>query len=156
MEIEVKILDQRVVEWGFPKYGSKLAAGLDLYACVNEPVVLRPYQPAVLVSSGIAIKIRSSVWCGFVIPRSGLGHAEGLVLGNSVGLIDPDYSGPCYISAWNRNVPDPMHQGKDEITINPGDRIAQLVLVRTERPRWRLVDALSPTARGERGFGASG
>jgi dUTP pyrophosphatase len=156
VEIEVKILDQRVIEWGFPAYGSEFAAGLDLYACINEPLILRPYQPAMLVSSGIAIKIRSAEWCGLVIPRSGLGHAKGLVLGNAVGLIDPDYTGACYISAWNRNMPDPVQSEAGEITINPGDRIAQLVLLRTERPRWNLVESLSPTARADRGFGASG
>ena len=103
LPIELKILDPRLRGWGFPHYGSEHAAGLDLHACIDEPLLLRPQAPPVLISSGIAFRIGDPDWCALVLPRSGLGHREGLVLGNAVGLIDPDYEGACLISAWNRN-----------------------------------------------------
>ena len=103
LEIELKILDRRLPGWGFPHYGSALAAGLDLHACLEAPLLLRPQAPAVLISAGMAFRIGDPDWCALVLPRSGLGHREGLVLGNAVGLIDADYEGPCLISAWNRN-----------------------------------------------------
>ena len=154
MEIEVKILDERLREWGFPTYGSDMASGLDLYACLQQTLILAPYQSAVLISSGLAIDIGDAGWCGLILPRSGEGHKRGLVLGNAVGLVDPDYRGPCYISAWNRNPPDPDDSGS--ITIHPGDRIAQLVLVRTCRPKWKEVSELQSSERGLGGFGSSG
>ena len=111
MNIELKILDPRLPGWGFPGRGSRLAAGLDLHACLDRPLVLRPQAPAALISSGIAFRIGDPEWCALVLPRSGLGHKRGLVLGNTVGLIDADYEGPCLISAWNRN----PAQGGDSI-----------------------------------------
>ena len=148
-EIEVKILDARLAGWGFPCWGSALAAGLDLHACIEAPLVLGPQQPAVLICAGIALRIGEPEWCALVLPRSGLGH-RGLVLGNTAGVIDADYEGPIMISAWNRNP-------AGEIRIAPGDRIAQLVLTRIARPRLAIVETFSKT--GERqhgGFGSTG
>src|SRR5207248_3851142 len=137
LTVELKILDPRLPGWGFPHYGSELAAGLDLHACLGEPLLLKPQQPAVLISTGIAFRIGNPEWCALVLPRSGLGHREGLVLGNAVGLIDPDYEGTCFISAWNRN---PRSDDPEEgILIQPGDRIAQLVFTRVARPQFSIV-----------------
>ena len=96
-------------------------SGLDLHACIDEKLVLRPQAPAVLISAGIALRIGDPEWCALVLPRSGLGHREGLVLGNAVGVIDADYEGACLVSAWNRN---PVRSGDDAegIVIMPGDR----------------------------------
>jgi dUTP pyrophosphatase len=152
LTIELKILDPRLVGWGFPHYGSTLAAGLDLHACLNAPLALAPQAPAVLIPSGIAFRIGDPDWCALVLPRSGLGHREGLVLGNAVGLIDADYEGCCLISAWNRNP-----AGAKEITIDPGDRIAQLVFTRIARPRFQIVSEFSEIgARHAAGFGSTG
>src|SRR5437764_15282967 len=134
LKVALKILDPRLPGWGFPHYGSDLAAGLDLHACLDEPLLLRPQAAAVLISAGFAFRLGDPGWCALVLPRSGLGHREGLVLGNAIGLIDADYRGPCLISAWNRNPPG----GKD-IVIEPGDRIAQLVFTRIARPQFRVV-----------------
>src|SRR5579863_1395296 len=137
LQVALKILDPRLSGWGFPHYGSDLAAGLDLHACIDEPLVLRPQAPAVLISAGIAFSIGDPEWCALVLPRSGLGHREGLVLGNAVGLIDADYEGACLISAWNRN---PAGSGdSEEIAIMPGDRIAQLVFTRIARAEFAIV-----------------
>jgi dUTP pyrophosphatase len=153
LKVELKILDPRLEDWGFPRYGSPLAAGLDLHACVDAPLGIEPQAPAVLVPSGIAFRIGDPDWCGLVLPRSGLGHRQGLVLGNAVGLIDADYEGQLMISVWNRNPPG----GAAPITIEPGDRIAQLVFTRVARPEFAVVEAFSTT--GERqsgGFGSTG
>lgn len=153
MKIELKILDQRLKGWGFPHYGSSLSAGLDLHACLDTPVEILPQAPAVLIPAGIAFRIGDPEWCGLVLPRSGLGHRQGLVLGNAVGLIDADYEGPLLISAWNRNPPG----SEGAIGIKPGDRIAQLVFTRIARPEFSVVEAFSDS--GERqsgGFGSTG
>jgi dUTP pyrophosphatase len=151
VKIELKILDPRLPGWGFPSRGSSLAAGLDLHACIDRPLILQPQTPAVLISAGIAFRIGDPEWCALVLPRSGLGHKEGLVLGNAVGVIDADYQGPCLISAWNRN---PAGAG---IQVQPGDRIAQLVFVRIARPEFALVSAFSAGGtRQDRGFGSTG
>lgn len=153
MKIELKILDPRLPGWGFPGRGSPLAAGLDLHACLEGPIVLAPQAPAVLISAGIAFRIGDPGWCGLVLPRSGLGHKHGLVLGNAVGVIDADYEGPCLISAWNRN----PRQGGEPIEIRPGDRIAQLVFTRILRPQFAIVAAFSETgSRQQGGFGSTG
>jgi dUTP pyrophosphatase len=153
VKVELKVLDPRLPGWGFPRRGSQLAAGLDLHACVDGLLVLQPQAPAVLISAGIAFRIGDPEWCALVLPRSGLGHKRGLVLGNTVGVIDADYEGPCLISAWNRNPP----QGGDAIEIRPGDRIAQLVFTRIARPDFMIVPAFSGTAgRQEAGFGSTG
>lgn len=158
MNVEVRILDPRLSGWGFPHYGSAAAAGLDLHACLDEPLVLAPGAPATLVSSGLAVRIGDPDRCGLVVPRSGLGH-RGLVLGNAVGIIDADYEGPCLLSLWNRNPPgDP----EGTITIRPGERIAQFLVVRITRPAFAVVSAFSTgpspgvQGRGAGGFGSTG
>ena len=160
LPVELKILDPRLAGWGFPHYGSELAVGLDLHACVEAPLLLRPQAPAVLISAGIAFRLSEPGWCALVLPRSGLGH-RGLVLGNAVGLIDPDYEGACLISAWNRN---PVRCGAPDegILVRPGDRIAQLVFTRTTRPRFTIVaefaagESAEAGGRQQGGFGSTG
>jgi len=153
MEVEVRVLDPRLERWAFPSWGSDLAAGLDLYACLDEPLELQPHGQPVLIPSGLAIHIGDPDWCALVVPRSGLGHKAGLVLGNTIGVIDADYTGPCMISAWNRN---PASSGI-VLTINPGDRIAQMVFTRITRPSFKIVPEFSRTsARGAGGFGSTG
>lgn len=152
LKVELKILDDRLPGWGFPHYGSSLSAGLDLHACLDAPIDIAPQAPALLIASGIAFRIGDPEWCGLVLPRSGLGHRQGLVLGNAVGLIDADYEGPLLLSAWNRNPP-----GGDLVRVMPGDRIAQLVFSRITRPEFSVVEAFSHS--GERqsgGFGSTG
>jgi len=153
LPIELRILDARLPQWGFPHWGSALAAGLDLHACLEGPIELEPQAPAVLIPAGIAFRIGDPEWCALVLPRSGLGHRDGLVLGNGTGLIDADYEGPLMLSAWNRNPP-----GRGSlIAIAPGDRIAQLVFVRTARPDFSVVTAFSETGgRQAGGFGSTG
>ena len=156
VEIEMKILDPRLPGWGFPHYGSELSAGLDLHACTDAPLSLRPQEPAVLISAGIAFRIGDPDWCALVLPRSGRGHREGLVLGNAIGLIDADYEGTCFVSAWNRNPPR-SNDPADGILINPGDRIAQLVFTRIARPHFSVVTEFSRSgARQAGGFGSTG
>ena len=151
MKIELKILDPRLPGWGFPSWGSSLAAGLDLHACIDQPLLLEPQMPAVLISAGIAFRIGDPQWCALVLPRSGLGHKKGLVFGNTVGVVDADYEGPCLISAWNRN------PGGEAIEVRPGDRIAQLLFTRIARPQFAIVSAFSASAgRQEGGFGSTG
>src|SRR5579862_5721049 len=117
LKVALKIRDQRLPGWGFPRYGSSLAAGFDLHACIDQPLHLQPQAPAVLIDAGFAFHIGDPDWCALVLPRSGRGHREGLVLGNAVGLIDADYTGPCLISAWNRNPASPDGNDSD-IVIN--------------------------------------
>ena len=151
--IEIKILDQRLREWGLPQYQSPLAAAIDLMACVDEPITVKPQEPAVLIPSGIALHMDSAHLCAVILPRSGLGHKKGLVLGNSAGLIDADYTAQCFISVWNRNPPG---SGLD-ITIQPGDRIAQMLFLPVVRPEFQVVEAFSAASlRGEGGFGSTG
>ncbi len=161
MRIELQILDPRLAGWGFPSRGSSLAAGLDLHACIDGPLVLEPQAPPASISAGIAFRIGDPEWCALVLPRSGLGHRAGLVLGNTAGLIDADYEGPCLISAWNRN----PRESRVTITLEPGDRIAQLVFLRTARPEFAIVSTFSTNAaaksrqsraRGSGGFGSTG
>jgi dUTP pyrophosphatase len=151
VKVELNILDPRLPGWGFPSWGSSLAAGLDLHACIDRPLLLMPQMPAVLISAGFAVRIGSPEWCAFLLPRSGLGHRKGLVLGNTVGVLDADYEGPCLISAWNRN---PDGEG---IPVQPGDRIAQLVFTRIVRPQFAIVSTFSAgESRREGGFGSTG
>lgn len=150
--VEVRILDKRVHEWGLPQYHSEMAAAVDLYACIDDPLLLAPQEPAVLVPSGIAIHIRDSGIAGLIVPRSGLGHGKGLVMGNLIGLIDPDYIGPLMVSVWNRS-----QSGGEPIRIEPGDRIAQLTFVPILRPRFQTVFGFAmESARGTGGFGSTG
>ncbi len=151
--IEVKIMDTRLHEWGLPKYQTALAAAIDLMACLDAPLVLRPQAAAVLIPTGLALHMNSAALCAVILPRSGLGHKKGLVLGNSAGLIDADYTAQCFISAWNRN---PAGSEQD-ILISPGDRIAQMIFLPVVRPEFLVVDEFTaPSERGEGGFGSTG
>jgi dUTP pyrophosphatase len=153
VKVELRILDPRLPGWGFPSWGSELAAGLDLHACLDRPLILQPQAPAILISAGIALRIGDPEWCALVLPRSGFGHKRGLVLGNAVGVIDADYEGPCLISAWNRN---PAQAG-ETIEIRPGDRIAQVVFTRIARPEFAIVAEFSEGGgRQQGGFGSTG
>lgn len=150
--VEIRILDERLRQWGLPRPHSEMAAAIDLHACLEAPVALQAGGAAVLISSGIAVHMNDPAMAALVLPRSGLGHRQGLVLGNGVGLIDPDYMAPIRISALNRNPP-----GGESITIAPGDRIAQLLFVPVLRPELVEVETFSETsARGEGGFGSTG
>lgn len=146
--IEVKILDQRIgKEFPLPKYETADSAGLDLRACLDAPLEIAPNQ-TVLIPTGIAIHIGNPHLAAVILPRSGLGHKHGIVLGNLVGLIDADYQGPLMISCWNR--------GQSAYTITPGDRMAQLVFLPIVRAHFELVDEFNATERGAGGFGHSG
>ncbi|HRD76220.1 MAG TPA: dUTP diphosphatase [Hyphomicrobiaceae bacterium] len=150
--VEIKILDTRLREWGLPRYQSDGAAAIDLLACLDEPLLLAPQAPAVLIPSGIAVSMGDANLAALIVPRSGLGHKQGLVLGNLMGLIDADYQGPIMISAWNRSAP-----GTAPIRIAPGERIAQMLFVPIVRPAFEVVDAFaSATRRGAGGFGSTG
>lgn len=150
-DIEIKVLDQRLREWGLPDYQSDLAAGIDLLACLDAPLLVQPQAAAVLVPTGMAMHMDAGDLCALILPRSGLGHKRGLVLGNSTGVIDADYMAQVFVSVWNRN-PD-----GDPIVIEPGDRIAQMLFVPILRPRFKLVDEFSQESRrGLGGFGSTG
>lgn len=150
--IELKILDPRLHEWGLPRYQTALSAGIDLHACIDAPLTLEPQAPAVLIPSGIAVLMNDPHLVAFLLARSGLGHRHGLVLGQAVGTIDADYTNQIFISAWLRTPP-----GSAPFTIQPGDRIAQLVFLPIARPEFAIVDDFSTqTERGEAGFGSTG
>lgn len=150
--MQIKILDPRLRDWGLPRFQSEGAAAVDLFACIDEMETLSPGSPAVLIKTGIAIRFDTHLMAGLVLPRSGLGHKKGLVLGNTIGLIDPDYSGEILISAWNRNPPD-----APPIEIQPGERIGQLMFVPILRPTFEVVEAFDhETGRGGKGFGSTG
>ncbi len=146
--LDVKPLDPRFGgEWPLPAYATGASAGLDLRAALDAPLDLAPGDAA-LVPSGLAIHIADPGLCAVVLPRSGLGHRHGIVLGNGTGLIDADYQGPLLISLWNR--------GRETFTVQPGDRIAQLVLLPVVRAELRVVDTFTDSARGAGGFGHTG
>ena len=146
--LQVKILDPRFGgEWVLPAYATEHSAGLDLRAALEAALTLQPGDAA-LVPSGLAVHIADPALCAVVLPRSGLGHKHGIVLGNGTGLIDADYQGPLMISAWNR--------GAEAYTIEPGDRIAQLVLLPVVRADLQVVDTFDQSARGAGGFGHTG
>lgn len=160
LRVAIRLIDPRLYEWGFPRWGSAGAAGLDLHACLDAPLTLAPKAPAVLIPAGFSVRIGDPGWCGLVFPRSGLGHGRGLVLGNGVGVIDADYEGPLMISAWNRNLP---HREEGDVTVAPGDRIAQLVFTRVIRPDFVISEDFEGAAgdesadgRGHGGFGSTG
>jgi dUTP pyrophosphatase len=144
--IDLKILDGRIRSH-LPAYATTGSAGMDLRACIDAPLVIAP-DDAQLVSTGIAIHIADRGLAAVIIPRSGLGHKHGIVLGNLIGLIDSDYQGPLMVSCWNR--------GCDPFTIQPFDRIAQLVIVPVVQAEFRVTDQFSTTQRGAGGFGSSG
>lgn len=146
--IQMKILDARIGnEFPLPRYETADAAGLDLRACVDAPVTIEPGQ-TVLIPTGISIYIADPNMAAVILPRSGLGHKHGLVLGNLVGLIDADYQGPLMVSCWNR--------GQTAYTVTPGDRIAQLVFLPIVRAQFETVNEFASTERGAGGFGHSG
>lgn len=150
--IELKILDARLRDWGLPRYQTAMAAAIDLHACLDAPLEIAPGAPPTLISSGIALHIGDPGLAALVLPRSGLGHRQGLVLGNLVGLIDADYTGPILVSAWNRNAP-----GTPPIRLNPGDRFAQMVFVPIVRPEFAVVEEFTlDSGRGAGGFGSTG
>jgi dUTP pyrophosphatase len=129
-----------------------MAAAVDLFASIDAPLILEAQTPAQLISSGISICIGDPQIVGLIVPRSGLGHGKGLVLGNLVGVLDADFTGPLMISAWNR-----ANVGTEPILINPGDRIAQLIFLPIFRPLFRIVSEFSiETERGSGGFGSTG
>ena len=147
-KLQVKILDSRLGNTiPMPTYATEGSAGLDLRACVEAPMTLEPGQTE-LIPTGMAIYIEDPSLCAMILPRSGLGHKHGIVLGNLVGLIDSDYQGQLFVSCWNR--------GNTTFTIEPGERIAQLVLVPVVQGDFEFVDEFTATDRGEGGFGSSG
>lgn len=147
-EVRYKILDNRIGQSiPLPERSTEGAAGLDLRACIETELILRP-SDCELIPTGIAIDIRNPEIAAILLPRSGLGHKHGIVLGNLVGLIDSDYQGQVFVSCWNR--------GGDNFTIQPGDRIAQMVFVPVIRPKLIRVDEFEPTARAVGGFGSTG
>ena len=145
-KLEVKILDERMREM-LPRYATPGAAGLDLRACLDSPLALKPGESQ-LVSSGIAIHVADRGYAAVILPRSGLGAKSGIVLGNLVGLIDSDYQGPLMVSLWNR--------GSASFTIQPLDRIAQLVVVPVVQVELQVVEDFAASARGAGGFGSTG
>ena len=148
IDLQVRLLDPRLGrEWPLPNHATEGSAGIDLRAALDAPLVLAPGDTA-LVPSGMAIHIGDPGLCAVILPRSGLGHKHGIVLGNGTGLIDADYQGPLMISVWNR--------GCEPFTIEPGDRIAQLVLLPVVRAQLQVVDTFDESARGEGGFGHTG
>ena len=144
--IDLKILDQRL-RANMPAYATPGAAGLDLRACIEAPVTIAPGDTH-LVSTGMAIHIADPGYAAVILPRSGLGHKHGIVLGNLVGLIDSDYQGPLMVSCWNRS--------RETYTIEPMDRIAQLVIVPVVHAQFRLVQDFETSARAGGGFGSTG
>ncbi|CAD0355550.1 dUTP diphosphatase [Xanthomonas hortorum] len=146
--LQVKLLDPRFGDlWPLPAYATESSAGMDLRAALEAPMTLEPGDAA-LIPSGIAIHLADPQLCAVILPRSGLGHRHGIVLGNGTGLIDADYQGPLLISTWNR--------GRAAFTIEPGDRIAQLVILPIVRVGLQVVDTFVDSVRGAGGFGHTG
>jgi dUTP pyrophosphatase len=145
-KLDVKILDPRLKD-NLPQYATAGAAGMDLRACIDRPIELKPGATE-LIPSGIAIHLTDSGLAAMVLPRSGLGHKHGIVLGNLVGLIDSDYQGQIFVSLWNR--------GGSAFTLNPMERIAQLVVVPVLQVQLNVVDDFSASERGAGGFGSTG
>ena len=148
-EVELKVLDARLGGDAFPlpDYATAASAGMDLRAMIDAPLTLQPGETA-LVPSGLAIHIADPALCAVVLPRSGLGHKHGIVLGNLVGLIDSDYQGPLMVSCWNR--------GSEPFTVQPMERIAQMIIVPVVQAAFKRVDEFEASARGAGGFGSTG
>ena len=144
--IDLKVLDRRMAEQ-MPSYATPGSAGLDLRACLDEPITLHPGESA-LIPSGLAIHLGDPGLAAVIIPRSGLGHKHGIVLGNLVGLIDSDYQGQVFVSCWNR--------GREPFVVNPMERIAQLVVVPVVQVELNVVESFDESARGAGGFGSTG
>lgn len=148
MQIQLKIIDQRIgKEFPLPQPATAGAAGFDLYACLDQALTLQPGDVE-LIPAGFAIHIGDPSLAAIILPRSGLGHKHGIVLGNLVGLIDSDYQGQIFVSCWNR--------GRDRFTIQPGDRIAQMGFVPFVRGSFIVVNDFTPSQRGNGGFGHTG
>lgn len=148
MKVQVKLLDPRLgKEWPLPSYATAGSAGLDLRACLDEVIDIEPGQ-TVLVKTGMAIYIHDVNFAGLILPRSGLGHKHGIVLGNLVGLIDSDYQGELMVSVWNR--------GQTTFRLEPGERLAQYVLVPVVQAEFEQVEEFEETLRGAGGFGHTG
>lgn len=146
--VQVKILDERLgTSIPLPEYATHGSAGLDLRACIDQPISLKPGE-TVLIPTGMAVFIENPEWAAMLLPRSGLGHKHGIVLGNLVGLIDSDYQGQLMVSCWNR--------GSEAFTIDVGERIAQMVIVPVIQVGFDLVSEFTQSARGEGGFGSTG
>jgi dUTP pyrophosphatase len=144
--IDIRVLDARMSEH-FPAYATPGSAGLDLRACLEGPMVLEPGQTQ-LIPTGLALHLKDPNLAALILPRSGLGHRHGIVLGNLVGLIDADYQGPLMVSCWNRS--------QATFTLQPMDRLAQLVIVPVVQATFRLVEVFETSERGEAGFGSTG
>ena len=144
--LDIKVIDPRIKDQ-LPEYSTSGSAGLDLRACIDAQMNIEPGQ-TVLVPTGFAINIEDPKYAAVILPRSGLGHKHGIVLGNLVGLIDSDYQGQIMVSVWNR--------GSKSFNIEPMDRIAQLVIAKHERAHWSSAEFLSETERGSGGFGSTG
>jgi dUTP pyrophosphatase len=145
-KLDVRVLDNRLLDQ-LPQYATPGSAGLDLRACIDAPIVLKPGE-STLVPSGIAIHLGNPAFAAMVLPRSGLGHKHGIVLGNLVGLIDSDYQGQIFVSVWNR--------GHAEFTIQPLERIAQMIVVPVVQVQFNVVPDFTASARGTGGFGSTG
>jgi dUTP pyrophosphatase len=147
-KVKLRILDPRIgKEFPLPTHATAGSAGMDLRACIDAPLVLAPGATS-LIPTGLSIYIEDPALAAMLLPRSGLGHKNGIVLGNLVGLIDSDYQGPLMVSVWNRS--------SSTFTISPGDRIAQMVVVPVVQVEFDIVEDFSTTARGGGGFGSSG
>lgn len=146
--LQVKILDPKIgTEFPLPSYATEGSAGLDLRACLDSALTLEPGQTE-LIPTGLSIYIEDPSLCAMILPRSGLGHKHGIVLGNLVGLIDSDYQGQLFVSCWNR--------GNTTFVVEPGERIAQMVLVPVVQAEFDIVEEFADTERGSGGFGSSG
>ena len=147
-KIQIKLIDKRLgKEFIMPNYATEGSAGLDLCACIDETLTINPGN-TILISAGFAIHIADNSYAAMLLPRSGLGHKYGIVLGNLTGLIDSDYQGEIFVSCWNR--------GNTLFKINPGDRIAQMIIVPVAQPDFEFVDSFNETIRGSGGFGHTG
>ena len=152
LKIELKILDERMRD-ALPAYATPGSAGLDLRACIDAPLRIAPGQ-TVLIPTGLSIHLADPGYAAVLLPRSGLGHKHGIVLGNLVGLIDSDYQGPLMVSCWNRNTP--AADGSGAFTVEPMERIAQMVVVPVMQVAFEVVDAFAESRRGAGGFGSTG
>jgi dUTP pyrophosphatase len=147
-KLQIRVLDERIGQSiAFPAYATDGSAGLDLRACLSQPLVLEPGDTQ-LIGTGLAIHIADPALAALILPRSGLGHKHGIVLGNLVGLIDSDYQGELMVSCWNR--------GQTRFTVEPGERLAQLVLVPVVQAEFEVVDEFDSSHRGTGGFGSTG
>ena len=147
-QVQLKILNEKIgTEIPLPTYATPGSAGLDLRACIDEPIILKPGDTE-LIPTGLAIYLNDSSLAAVILPRSGLGHKHGIVLGNLVGLIDSDYQGELMVSCWNR--------GDTEFEIQPGERMAQLVVVPVVQAQFQVVQDFEASERGTGGFGSSG